>query len=51
MDLHFDISAEEREDDVEHLLIVPLGVGIVAIWHGEEVSLEEAEHPVEVFIV
>ena len=51
MDLHFDISAEEREDDVEQLLVMTLGVGIVAIGHGEEIGLEEAEHLVEVLIV
>ena len=29
---------------------MPLGVGIVAIWHCEEIRLKEAEHLVEIFI-
>ena len=51
MNLYIHVSAEKREDDIEHLLVMTLGVGIVAIGHCEEISLEEAEHLVEILIV
>ena len=51
MNLHLHISSEEREDDIEQLLVVTFGVGVVAIWHSEEICLKEAEHLVEVVTV
>ena len=49
MYLHIHISSEKREDDVEQLLVMTFGIGVVAIWHSEEISLQQAEHLVEVF--
>ena len=42
---------EQGQDDVEHLLVMSLRIGIVAVRHGKEVGLEQAEHAVEVFVV
>ena len=51
MHFHIHIPTEEREDDVEQLLVVPLGVGVVSVRHREQVSLQQAEHLVEILIV
>ena len=42
------IVTEEAEDDVEHLLVMPLGVSPFAVGYGGEERLEELQHAVHV---
>ena len=44
------ISRKEREDDEEHLLVMALMVGHVAVRHGAEEGLEQAQGPVHVVV-
>ena len=43
-DLHFDVSAEKGEEDIEELLVMAFGVGIFAIWHCEQVGLKKTDY-------
>ncbi len=43
-----EVSCDEVEDDVEHLLVVALSVGVIAVRDGEQELLQESKCPVYV---
>ena len=48
MHFHIHIPTEQGEDNIEHLLIMPLGIGIITVRNGETVRLKETEHLVKI---
>lgn len=48
--LHIGVHTEEGEDDVEHLLVVDLVVGVVALRYGAEVCLQQAQRTVHIVL-
>ena len=46
--LYVDIVVQDREDDVHHLLVMPFGVGVIAVRDGGEICLEHLQGTVQV---